>query len=421
MIDGLPDVPPALMILLDELADIKSVDALHARIKKLLKELRDQSEIFEVESATRLDDSAHKNSFNVHLAGAMNLLSGSGCSDLECRVATADRIARSVCLIADCVWLTDTFSGHFCNVSKLDRSALNTIVSDLLVLRRLEPLIRAGVVRFRSPYVPICPHCVREFKSIVSASAADLARDFASDFHVTKVAGGYKVETGSSHDPPTVYYSNFSSSSRAPRRSEFAKKWIRSELHSSLWVAREASLTGGAVFSNSRIGLAGLAQQSGRVVDKRTLAFLDRERELTIPWVSHLSASQIVELRSEASAALPAFREKICRAMTLEDDKSKPASIISDLREQAEEVRSELNAKRKNAAQRWKCTYGVLGLGLSIYGVASDQVVPGIGGLLPVLQLLIGHKTGIESDVSKLLSKPGFVLVKAQDILAHAR
>jgi len=93
---------------------------------------------------------------------------------------------------------------------------------------------------------------------------------------------------------------------------------------------------------------------------------------------------------------------------------------MADLREQAVQVRSELEAKRKSASRFWKGTYGILGLGLSAYGVAADQMLPAVGGLLPVIQLLIGHKAGHESEVAKLSSLPGYVLVKAQDILAHA-
>jgi hypothetical protein len=63
----------------------------------------------------------------------------------------------------------------------------------------------------------------------------------------------------------------------------------------------------------------------------------------------------------------------------------------------------------------------VLGLGLSVYGIATDQVLPGVAGLLPILQLLNSHKVGLEADVAKLTPRPGYVLVKAQDILAHTQ
>ncbi|MGZ3325191.1 MAG: hypothetical protein ACXU9C_29990, partial [Xanthobacteraceae bacterium] len=94
--------------------------------------------------------------------------------------------------------------------------------------------------------------------------------------------------------------------------------------------------------------------------------------------------------------------------------------LVMELREQSHEVRAELQAAQKNSAKYWKTTYALLGLGLSAYGVATDQVVAGVGGLLPLINLLISHKSGHEKDISKLTTKPGYVLVKAQDILAHA-
>jgi hypothetical protein len=90
--------------------------------------------------------------------------------------------------------------------------------------------------------------------------------------------------------------------------------------------------------------------------------------------------------------------------------------LISELRAQAAEVRAELTVIRTTSARYWKTTYGVLGLALSAYGVATDEIVPSVAGLLPVLQLLSSHKTGHEADVAKLTTRPGYVLVKAQDL-----
>lgn len=323
--------------------------------------------------------------------------------------------------VSDCVWLTDNFSAWFTACTRPDKFALDGIIADYMVMTRLKPLILAGVIRFRSPYFSVCQHCLHEFNAIVSAGTEKLVATFANEFHVKRTSdGSYNVETGASIEPQMIYSGRLGKSSRPPTRKAFARRWIRRELYSALLSAREASLTGGAVFSNSRIALAGLAQQNGSHVDARTIALLDKERELVVPWVSHLNAEQIVQLRHEASSALPAFREKLCRAMSASYDSLKISAAIADLREQAQEVRSELAAKNRNAARYWKTTYGVLGLALSAYGVASDQVGASLGGLLPIIQLLIGHKTGIDTDISKATSKPGFVFVKAQDILDHA-
>jgi hypothetical protein len=178
------------------------------------------------------------------------------------------------------------------------------------------------------------------------------------------------------------------------------------------------------VFSNSRIGLAGMLQCDGRLPRTREgLRVLEESRELDIPWVSELNPLQVLQLREEASQAVPLLREMLAKAITYSEDQSSTRAdpdVIGALRAQAAEVRAELSAKQTKSARYWKVAYGLLGLGLSAYGVATDQVLPGVGGLLPILQLLIAHKTGHESEVAKLKARPGYVLVRAQDILAHA-
>lgn len=61
-----------------------------------------------------------------------------------------------------------------------------------------------------------------------------------------------------------------------------------------------------------------------------------------------------------------------------------------------------------------------LGFGVSAYGLGTGQALPALSGLLPLLQLMVTHKTGTEKDLEKLKRRPGYVLVKAQDILDHA-
>jgi hypothetical protein len=73
-------------------------------------------------------------------------------------------------------------------------------------------------------------------------------------------------------------------------------------------------MTGGSIFTNSRVGLAGLLQREGRLPDRQTLALFDGNRAFEVPWVSQLSAEQILQLREEASLASPAFRERLARA-----------------------------------------------------------------------------------------------------------
>jgi hypothetical protein len=321
------------------------------------------------------------------------------------------------------VWLTDLLSETFIEFEEPDDDEIDAVIADVLVLCQLLPLIDSGIVRFRSPWIPTCQSCLDHFHSTADGVAGKLTEAFLGEFEIERRKdGGFYVHTGICLEPTLVYH-NIPRGKRVnasiPSPKEWARDWVQNQVESVFWTAREASLTGGAVFSNSRVGLSGMLEQEGRLIDTNTLALLDQERSFSVPWVSELDATQILQLRQEATFALPQFRELIARTLAPQQPAGTVATTIDELRAQAAEVRSELEAIRKNSARYWKTAYGVLGLGLSAYGVGVDEIIAGAGGLLAVIHLLIDHKSGQETQVSKLTTKPGYVLMKAQDILAH--
>lgn len=425
MREDLPDVPPAVLLLLGAFAESSSWEDNRRRIKSMLADLRDQSIAYEAYSVQKKPEKASPIQFDVHLHGGLDLFDGRGtCSDLDCRIQVADRICRSMGLIADRIWITDLITEKFVNFGRATNAKLDEIVADTFILARLAPLIFDGIIRFRSPWNFVCPSCLENFDEKVLSLSTDIAREFKKEARFrSRKDGNYVLDTGSFFEP-SVIYSNIQPESRLPTLRDATESIIYDQVRSAMWVSRHASLLGGSIFSNSRVGLTGLLKQEGRFSDPKRLMLLDSERSVMIPWVSELEPQQVLQLRQEASGALPLFREMMAKTLTVEDDldgsSQKSRELITDLREQAEIVKSELTIARKNSARYWKTTYGLLGLGLSAYGIASDQVIPGVGGLLPLIQLLINHKAGHEKDVDKLTSRPGYVLVKAQDILAHA-
>jgi hypothetical protein len=96
MIENLPDVPPSLLLLIREIVGCKSWEEMRKRIKGLLPDLRDQSEAYELASVKREGYQRNALRFEVYLHGALDLLSGEGCIDPECRVRVADQLVRSV-------------------------------------------------------------------------------------------------------------------------------------------------------------------------------------------------------------------------------------------------------------------------------------------------------------------------------------
>lgn len=415
--------PPALLRVLDEFGAGGEWAEIRRRVRSQIPELREQSIAFDIENVAR-SDKVLSSVFDIHLHGALDLLSGQGCIAIECRIAAAERLARSLGLIADRLWLTDHLSTAVITMGRATNDAIDRLMWDAVAIAPLLPFIKAGIVRFRSPWMPTCSSCQADFENEVAKTAKQVLRAFRREFKIERRDnGGFYAHTGKSFEPPLVFHSYESNLETMPSPTAYAEHAIATEVRRVLWAAREASMTGGSVFTNSRIGLAGLLEREGRLPAQRGMLLFDKERELSIPWVSDLKPQQILQLREEASLALPAFRERLARSMcdtSSEKPGKSPLDLIAELREQAAEVRAELTAKRAHSARYWKTTYGVLGLALSAYGVATDQLLPGIAGLLPVIQLLIGHKTGLEADVAKLTTRPGYVLVKAQDILAHA-
>ena len=419
MIEDLADVPPCVHLLVAEAANCASRADLRKKIRGLLPDLRVQSEAYLLSAYAHQVERQNPLKFNIHLHGALDVLGGDGCQNIKCRLAAAQRLARSVGLIADTVWITDFLSEKFVHFGRSTNAKIDRIIEDLVVVFELLPLIRAGIIRFRSPPVRTCFDCAKKFNSHLVVTRDALYQQFRSDFKIREFDNKeFAVDLGHCITPTLIFRGSFDAA--LPTKAEFARRWIEDEIQSISWVAREASICQGAIFSNSRVGLASLAFSEGRSPDRRTLMTLDEQRSFDIPWVSELSASQIVELRQEAGRALPSFREVLAKSLSTEMKDSSPLEQIHELRELAAEARAELDAKRSSSARFWKVTYGLLGLGLSAYGVSSDQLIPGVGGLLPVLQLLIGHKAGFEADMTKLETRPGYVLVKAQDLLAHS-
>lgn len=418
----IPTVPPAFLLIARQFALGGDWIEIRKRVRGLISVLREQSYGFELENVSRSDQS-DPTSFDIHLHGALDLLSGQGCQAPDCRIAAAKRLARSVGLIADRVWLTDYLSGQVYQMGRPTNAELDRIMGHTLTLLPLLPLMEAGIVRFRSPWIGTCGECSQGFEDRVEETTRKVLKVFGREFRVEPMkSGGFAVRTGQAFEPPLYLHSPDGMAGDLPKARNYATQIIRREVQDILWVGREASMTGGSIFTNSRLGLAGLLEQEGRLLQKKEMIMFDNDRTLEIPWVSDLNASQILPLREEASGALSQFRERIARALVKaknQETRESSEDLMAELRTQAAEVRAELTVKQSKSAKYWKTTYGLLGLGISAYGVASDQVMPGVAGLLPILQLLINHRTGHEAEFEKFKTRPGYVLIKAQDILAH--
>lgn len=424
IVEDLPDVPPAVLLLFSEIyAKCANWDDARKSLRALLPELKAQSLAYDVQRFDEGQKNSGQSEFDIHLDGALNFFSSSptACQDVQCRVLAAERTARSIGLIADRMWVTDYLTEKFCDFGRVTNVKLDAVIADNLVLGVLMPLVFGGVLRFKSPWIPSCKGCIKQFDDQVERISDALLSTCRGDFHLEDLGGDrYAIHAGAIFDPPMVLRV---SSDSVPDVNQYAKSLVLGAIHSSLWVGREAAAGHGSVFSSSRVGLAGLAYGDQRVRSFDELRILDEGRRVDLPWVQELNTVQIMELRDEASKALPQFRELLASRLVYRDGISLDGSsidLVGELRQQAAEVRDELNIINKNSQRFWKKSFTLLSLGAAVLGVAADQPLGAVGGLLALWQFLGTHDHDDKKDIDKLTCRPGYVLVKAHELLAHA-
>lgn len=421
-IEGLSHVPPAIPLLLSEVdaGPAASWTDLRARFKRLLPELRNQSEWY----LSQKIDAATQGGLEIHLDGGLNIFDQEMCCPtLDCRIEAAKRLCRSVGLLGDTIWLTDHLSPEFAQMGRLTDKKVEELANHAIVLKQLEPFIQAGIVRFKPAPYSICLKCGEELNRQVEKIADHLVQVFAPQFDVEEVeAGLVMLTTGDLCDPPMGYIpSNHFDPDPDVVFSTAAWNFVKETVQRVLWVAHQASPTGGSVFSDSKVGLAALAFKEGLARDAQEVRALETSRNMTLPWVSQLEPAQVIQLRQEADKALPVFREALAKA--LEASPAKPEAVrdaIATLREQAAEVRGELEGAQKHGGRFWKTSFMTMGFGACAYGASTGNIPMALTGLLPLMNLMITHQAGTEKDIDKLKRRPGYVFVKAQDILAHA-
>lgn len=430
-IENLTDVPPAVFLLYSEVYE-KADNWEHARklLKGLLPELKAQSLAYGPGPSGGVTASPPNSDFDIHLDGALNLFqrNPAGCAAPACRVEAAQRIARSMGLVADRLWVTDLLTEKFWDFGRATNRKLDDIVEDTFVLGSVMPLISAGVLKFKSPWVATCGDCLEHFDTQVYQITNILLDSFQHEFEIEDMGDlQYAIHSGALFDPPIVLrvWPGNKTPDVPPNIDDHIWNMVYGAVHSAMWTGREAAAHGGSVFSNSRAGLAGFVQADGRFQGLDDLRLLDQSRSLELPWVKELTPSQVMELRQEASKALPQFRELMAKRLLFRADQAPngadAAEFIGELRQQAAEVKAELEVINKHANRFWKQPFTLLSLGAAAIGLATDQPLTAATGLLALWQFLGTHEPGTEMEAQKLQCRPGYVLLKAQDLLAHAK
>jgi hypothetical protein len=173
----IPNAPPALLLMLREFTLGGKWEDVRKRIKAIVPDLKEQSFGFEPQNVSR-SEPLNPTSFDVHLHGALDLLSGDGCVMPTCRVAAAERLTRSFGLIADQVWLTDHLSTEVMGMGRPTNAAIDRLMQDAVALAPLLPLIEGRIIRFRSPWIRHAKAVIKSFSIRSRLQARKYSRPF---------------------------------------------------------------------------------------------------------------------------------------------------------------------------------------------------------------------------------------------------
>jgi hypothetical protein len=152
-----------------------------------------------------------------------------------------------------------------------------------------------------------------------------------------------------------------------------------------------------------------------------TIEAWERAREIRIPWLSELTAEEVLVVRERASTALPRFRERCATALVSHEPADSLEVVVRELREDAVEVEAELVALAPKIRARERNAIAMISTGVALYGMSALGVpaAVGIAQLLTTLGLIHGMAQADRTAESNLKSRPGYVLLKARELLAH--
>lgn len=428
-------IPPTIRLLRDNLQELDNRTEFARQFKTIYKELSPQAE-WTIENYDYFDkDSISDGEFVITAAGGLNPFSRHDlCSDRKCRIKSTREIVRTLGLYGDVVTIPDPFSRLM--LDKFDNPTddqLDWLMTQMMVLRELQPLIDAGIVRFWSGGMSLCSGCADEMYRRIDIGVNELSElinehiqvEVFDDFLVIKASGVF--------DDSLVSMKKLTKGDRDYLKSggsvhELARKAyvriIEEKVRSTLFELSFSQTISAMLMSTSRNELYTLRAFDEKAPSLNELAVWEKARSIQLPWVNTLTPEQIVELKSSAQKALPAFRETFVRHIATPGSTIASASEkILELREKASEVERELMALNPSREARFRNIAGALGLTVSVYGFASGfaPTAVALGGLMSLLGLIHSSSRHDQQKVSMLESQPAYLLVKAKEFSEHAR
>lgn len=429
----LDDLPPVLRIVLENSVASNNLSDLHKNLKSLLPDLRKQA-LWSVENQDRVylehQKEFHKG-FLINPASGLDPFSRHGkCLDFQCRIKTAEEIARTVGLYADRAVIGDPFSDHVLLSERWSKNDTITFFTNLSIFTRLAPLFRAGVFRFSNNFSFLCKAHLSEFQHFVQNVTDQIDDELWPSIHVEKSENRLILHTDGILGTPYLHGIPRSAKGRLELRQEdvseiahdLFKDTLQQEIHETLFNMRRSAHLSAITFSNSRVSLIAARRiETKQTIAKEDLEVWEASRSAQFPWIGRLTPEQVVTLRDRAHQALPRFRARIAMSLSEASD-TDVAKLVAQMREEALEVQAELNAIDQVEEGRFRTASSALAMTVSVYGFVGEFIPAGaaVTGLLSLLGLLHANQHKEQQEVSRLTSKPSYVLVQAKQLAEHA-
>ena len=460
------ELPPTIALLLDELkGDFKDAMSLRAELQRsgLTTELGRQA-AYTVRHWQYAGQKGHSSLIApISPSATLDPFSTSGkCEDPRCRSLMARTFARTMGLYAETITITDRFSGLFCgprtsepfaagSLAPISNQSIDSglkalseydaaiLLPALTALRELEPLVRAGIIRFGSPVQPMCAGCAADAERCIVDCTEKLTRELLPGCTCElKIAPGRpQLVLGTPTDPSVKYIIDLPDELTAelplvPAGTLPASKKLRCFIEHQLrdvaagtvrelyWSSALAQRVGGGV----AVGTASEMRCTGGRARPNALSQahsedLENLNSVNLPWIERLLPSEVVTLMDTAASALPRYRSFVASKIAVAQDKATVDAAALELRELACEVEAELRAVTTGKLVKAAMVVGSVGLSVALYATIPTPQLAGaaFAAALSAAACSYPHVAKDYSDACRLRSTPGYLLIRAKGLL----
>ncbi len=322
----------------------------------------------------------------------------SPCSEIDCRIARVDTLARFAALYADHVAIRNPFADYSPDmpVSILRQR----LVGDIAVMLRLEPLIEAGVVTVTPPVVAMCARCSSVFEAqrdqLVEAiqSAEDgLVERYMGRITVkresTGCVGVYGPEEFVVHGaqffqtPPESVFSGRLTRSRKERLVRAVISPLLEDVYHHHIHSRHTGLN---YLTDRELDLAVIRSVGGPALKPINRALM-KGLSHSVPIIMRMPIQEILQLRTEEAESFAVYRHAIAsivRDADLSTDTAIEDVFEAKLLPELAKVDLAVKNAHKLASRGIKHEVGISAAAISM-GMLVGTVQPTIGAVLAAL------------------------------------